>query len=354
MSMHFTAIDFETASHRRDSACQLAAVTVRDGQIVDSAKWMIRPVPLYFSEANIRIHGITPDHVRDAADFGQLWPEIAERLRGDCLVAHNARFDLGVLLACLRAHRCAIPELEFTCTRAIARQVWPGRRRYGLKPLADWLGVRFVHHDALEDSIACARILLAARLARSSDTLEALERSLRLERGRVGSWGLRSPTITRRRQRRVDGSPVKTHRGGQGPLRPMAGADATEDTGPLGRDSAGADDDAAAIDLQRLLIRAEFIRPLAGKRVVFTGQFQFFSRQFAEQLAVRLGGQCQRSVSSRTDLVVVGTRDRRTLASGRTMSVKEQRASELIADGQPIRVVDEQQFIGLVVARAES
>jgi DNA polymerase III subunit epsilon len=33
--MDFTAIDFETANNGRHSACQLAAVKVRGGKIVD-------------------------------------------------------------------------------------------------------------------------------------------------------------------------------------------------------------------------------------------------------------------------------------------------------------------------------
>ncbi|MCG8652330.1 MAG: DNA polymerase III subunit epsilon, partial [Pirellulales bacterium] len=158
----FTAIDFETASRRPDSACQLAAVVVRKGKIGRTASWLIRPHPLRFSQTNIRIHGITADRVRDQPCFGDLWPEISEFIGSDCLVAHNAGFDLGVLLACLRSHDQAIPELEFTCTRAIARRTWVNRHRYGLKPLADWLGIRFQHHDALEDSLACAKLLLAA------------------------------------------------------------------------------------------------------------------------------------------------------------------------------------------------
>ena len=61
----FTAIDFETASHQPDSACQLGAVVVRNGQLVDQFMWMIRPQPLHFSKSNIRIHGITPAQVRE-------------------------------------------------------------------------------------------------------------------------------------------------------------------------------------------------------------------------------------------------------------------------------------------------
>ena len=45
----FTAIDFETANHQPDSACQLGVVVVRNGQVVDQFTWMIRPEPLYFS-----------------------------------------------------------------------------------------------------------------------------------------------------------------------------------------------------------------------------------------------------------------------------------------------------------------
>ena len=37
-------------------------VTVRQGRMVDQAKWMIRPDPLYFSRFNIQIHGITDQY----------------------------------------------------------------------------------------------------------------------------------------------------------------------------------------------------------------------------------------------------------------------------------------------------
>ena len=166
----FTAIDFETASRRSDSACQLGAVRVRGGKIVDSAMWLIRPEPLYFSPMNIQIHGIRPEHVENQPVFGDLWDEIAECFGDDCLVAHNASFDMGVMLACLRKSRGSIPEMHYTCTRAIARSTWPQRQRYGLKPLSQWLGTQFRHHDALEDSIACGKILIAAGIAKKEVT----------------------------------------------------------------------------------------------------------------------------------------------------------------------------------------
>lgn len=313
---NFTAIDFETASRRSDSACQLAAVRVRDGRIVDQACWLIRPEPFYFSQANIRIHGITPDDVRGEPQFGELWPEISERFGEDCLVAHNASFDIGVLLACLRAHQRAIPELQFTCTRAIARKTWPHRRRYGLKPLAEWLGIRFKHHDALEDSVACAKVLLAAGIDREAESLEDLERRLRLARGTAGDWGHRSPSARSRRRRPTA-------------AKAMRNAVVAEST-PLVEPE---------FDLQRAMVRAEFIRPLTGKSVVVSGRFRLLNREQAEALAGSLGGTCREQVDETIDLLVAG---------GQVADHERQQADLLKQQGHQIEVIDEQGFLNMV------
>jgi DNA polymerase-3 subunit epsilon len=312
----FTAIDFETASRRSDSACQLAAVRVREGRIVDQACWLIRPEPFYFSQFNIQIHGITPDDVRDAPNFDDLWPEIRERFGDDCLVAHNASFDIGVLLACLRAHRHEIPELQFTCTRAIARKTWPHRRRYGLKPLAEWLGIRFKHHDALEDSIACAKILLAAGIDRDAESLEDLERRLRLGRGEAGDWGHRSPSAKSRRQK--------------GPTKRRSATTRLAESPPPSE---------PLFDLQRAMIRADFIQALSGKSVVVSGRFRLLSCEEAQTLAGRLGGKCCEKVDQSIDLLVAG---------GSNAEADREIVSRLQQQGHKIEIVDEQGFLDLV------
>lgn len=191
--MDFTAIDFETANAEKHSACQLAVVKVRGGEIVDRQCWMIRPRPFYFSHFNIQVHGIEPAAVEQEPEFGECWSRIAPYLTEErsqrCLIAHNAPFDIGVLTACLRHHALAVPQLEFSCTRLIARQVWPNRPGYGLKPLASWLGIEFRHHDALEDSLACAAVLLAAAKEVGASTIQELETKLSLCRGTAGETG---------------------------------------------------------------------------------------------------------------------------------------------------------------------
>lgn len=334
--MDFTAIDFETATYQSDSACQLAAVRVRGGEIVHHASWLIRPRPFYISPRNIEIHGITPTMVCDEPEFGELWPAIAETIGGDCLIAHNASFDLGVLLACLKTHGHPVPELQYSCTRAIARRTWPSQPRFGLKPLSDWLGVRFKHHDALEDSIACAKIALAAADELRVDTLEQLEAKLKLSRGVAGAWGKKGPSAARTSTR---------------PATPIAAT-----TGGISARNSGSPDSGtmvmpAGVDLQRLMVRAEFIRPLAGQRIVFTGTLTRLAREDAERLTLCCGARCVQSVSRLTNLLVVGQPDARTQRAGRSQSSKEEKARDLIAAGASVAIVSEDEFLRLITER---
>lgn len=320
---NFTAIDFETANHRRDSACQLAAVVVREGQIIREQMWMIRPDPFYFSPGNIRIHGIRPEDVRDEPTFGDLWDEIAEFLGGDCLIAHNAPFDMGVLMGCLQRHSRDIPDLHFSCTRLIAKQTWPDRRRYGLKPLSDWLGVQFKHHDALEDSRACAKVLLAAGIARSAQSIDDLEEKLRIVRGKAGSWGISQAARkggTRRRtskQKTVKGLPKRTLRRSNSrmlplPINPFDERSVIREPRvayPAQSSVAVSPSDPVSdsgIDWQRLAIRAEFIQPMRGKRIVLCGRLRIMSNAQAAELISRGGGVHQGDADDQTNCVVIG------------------------------------------------
>ena len=100
--MNFTAIDFETATSSRNSACSVALVEVKDDKLVDSYYALIRPPALRFNPFNIHIHGIHPEDVADAPDFEGIWPEPAKRLAGRIVVAPHAQFDMRVLMASLR------------------------------------------------------------------------------------------------------------------------------------------------------------------------------------------------------------------------------------------------------------
>ena len=74
-------------------------VVVRGGRPSESIYRLIRPYPNYYSAFTTAIHGLTRSDTENAPSFPDVWGEIAPRIEGLPLVAHNSPFDEG----CLRA-----------------------------------------------------------------------------------------------------------------------------------------------------------------------------------------------------------------------------------------------------------
>lgn len=159
----FVAIDFEIADYRSDSACAVGLVKVVENRIVDQVKWLIRPPrrPPYNWFPMTRVHRITWSMVAEQPSFAGRWPDFATFIAdADCLVAHNARFDRGVLMACCIAAGVPLPETRFACTVALARAAW-NLRPTRLPDCCRFLGIRLNHHDPLSDALACAQVAIA-------------------------------------------------------------------------------------------------------------------------------------------------------------------------------------------------
>ncbi len=328
--MRFVAIDFETANGQSDSACQLAAVVVRDGEIAAEHSWLIRPPRLYFSPRNIAIHGIRPRDVQDAPTMETVWSELQPLIDGEVIIAHNARFDLGVLVSSLTAFDVACPDVEFSCTRALARAAWPGRPRYGLKPLGDWLGVSFQHHDALEDARCCAQIALAVARSCQEADLTAVEKVLRIRRGSYCQGQIKSPrAIGRRRAGENDYSGrTSTDRWGF-PLKHAASK--------------------VGVDPHSVVSAAAGQLPFAGRNFVFLGPLRGLSMEETRSLAETLGAICQVAISADTHYVI---------ACGSSLEdagqlVCNSVASNIVTTPAPsptrgIRLLSERQFLALL------
>src|SRR3954453_17688557 len=86
-----------------------------------------------------RFTGITQAMVDDAPPPAAVLPALAEQLRGRLLVAHNARFDVGVLKQAFERAELEWPDPPVICTVALARRMAPLQRRRGLASLADAL-----------------------------------------------------------------------------------------------------------------------------------------------------------------------------------------------------------------------
>ena len=179
--MNFAAIDFETATARRSSACSVAVVEVADGKIVDTYYQLIRPPKMEFNSFNIQIHGIRPADVRNQPDFSGIWPELKMRLENRIVVAHNAQFDMSVLKGALLEYNLPVPVFNHCCTVSMARRAWPELENHKLDTVGRHLHIDFKHHDALEDAKTCAAIPLLAGQKFKADNFAELVRELGVE-----------------------------------------------------------------------------------------------------------------------------------------------------------------------------
>ena len=172
--MNFAAIDFETATAARDSACSVAVVEVVEGKLCDSYYTLIQPPENKYNPFNVKIHGITREDTRYAPDFAKIWPELKEHLEGKVVVAHNAPFDMGVLGACLMRAGLPVPKFSYCDTVAISRRVWPELENHKLNTVGSFLEIDFKHHNALDDARTCADIPLKAGAELHMGSLSAL------------------------------------------------------------------------------------------------------------------------------------------------------------------------------------
>jgi DNA polymerase III subunit epsilon len=159
--LNFIAMDFETANYQTHSACSLALVMVKNSQIVGEYYSLIKPETEFFWK-NIQIHGIHPEDVEDAPKFPEVWQEIQHYYQENRLiVAHNAGFDTKVLAGCLDYYHLEQPSYLSLCTVRTSRRLFPEMPNHRLNTVCEELAIPLEHHhDALEDSRACAKILL--------------------------------------------------------------------------------------------------------------------------------------------------------------------------------------------------
>lgn len=158
---NFVAIDFETANHHRSSVCSIGLVFVENGQIVDRYYQLIKPNPDFYNDINIQVHGITSKDTENAPTFSTVWKEIAPKLEGKTLVAHNRPFDESCLKAVLAEYGLPEHQNPFLCSLAQARKVFPELPDHKLNTVSAHIGFNLTdHHHALADAEACAYIAL--------------------------------------------------------------------------------------------------------------------------------------------------------------------------------------------------
>jgi DNA polymerase-3 subunit epsilon len=165
--MNFTAIDFETATGKRYSACAIGIITVENGKIIDEYNSLIQPPNNEYSYYNSKIHGITEGDTLNTPFFPDVYPEIRDLLQGKTIVAHNESFDRNVLQKTMEYYDLDYSELDIStpweCTLKLYRS--KGYKPASLDSCCKKQGIKLNHHEALSDARGCAMLYLKSGIS---------------------------------------------------------------------------------------------------------------------------------------------------------------------------------------------
>lgn len=305
--MNFVAIDFETANSKRSSACAMGIVVVKDGQIVERKSWLIRPKELRFDRINVYIHGIEKEDVKNEPEFNELWDSIKPYLENQIIVAHNASFDMSVLRHVLDEYNIPYPSFDYLCTVAVSKATWQEQVNNKLDTLANMLSINFKHHDACDDAVACAKVLLAALKSTKSNSVEELCTNTKIKLGKIYEKGY---------------EPCKQYRHNTN-IKKIK----TTDSKPL-----------KASDKSH---------PFYHKKVIFTGPLRSMTRSEANKKVASLGGISGYGVTKDTNYLIVGIKDYKKLSSDQ-LTTKLRKAYSYINQGISIEIITEEDFLSIL------
>ena len=298
------AIDYETANSMRDSVCAVAAIKydLTNGRELARYCSLVNPQD-EFDLFNIMIHGITPEMVTDSPLFPASMDQVFSMADdGTLFIAHNAAFDISVMRYAASKYQMDLPDIHFSCTFRLAKQLIPGLVSYTLPDVADYCSIAGLQdHMAESDTEVCGRIFL--RLLQDYPSVEDMLVKANLEIGVIENGAYSG---IHRIEHEHNPALKKTH-----VLPQYTKGEAS---------------------------------PFFGKTVVFTGAMQSMTREEAEGVILDIGGSIASGVSKKVDFLVTGYQDPRKL-NGKEKSSKVVAAEKLLAKGHRIEVVPEEDFL---------
>ena len=181
-NMRLAGLDFETANNCAGSICAVGCGILQDGGEGEMLERLVRPHPSmnWIASFCYRVHGIGACDLEDAEEFPSIWPELRDMLlSADCVVIHNAPFDLGHLRAVLSLYGLPPVQFPYVCSLTASRRALPELASHSLNSVAAYFDIRFRHHDALEDALTCAKVMheigLTPRIPRKEFVYPVLE-----------------------------------------------------------------------------------------------------------------------------------------------------------------------------------
>lgn len=307
----YVVIDVETSglSISDDVMIELAALRISDGNIVDSFTSLVYPEKnmqrVVLSDFITNLTGITNDMLNDAPPMADVLPQYLAFIGDAVLVGHNVKFDIDFIRTSALELLNARIFNDYLDTLKISRKALQSLQRHRLDDLIQHYNLTpRTTHRALDDCHFTNELLLLLKndLAAQNATQEERQTT---KTYRYDSSYQRMPE-SYFDYKRVD---IKE-------LKP------------------------ASNDFDKA-------HPAYKKAFSFTGDLPTLSRLDAMQMVVDAGGAIRKGVGVRTHYLVLGQQDLAVVASD-GMSAKERKAKELISQGTPIQIINEDGFLNLM------
>ncbi|SDG99069.1 DNA polymerase-3 subunit alpha [Alteribacillus persepolensis] len=157
----YVVFDVETTglSVVYDTIIELAAVKIKDGEIIDRFESFANPHQK-LSDTIIDLTGITDDMVKDAPEVDDVLRKFHAFTQGTVLVAHNASFDIGFLNEGYKKAGLEKTENPVIDTLELGRFLYPQLKNHRLNTLCKKFDIELVsHHRAIYDAEATGYLL---------------------------------------------------------------------------------------------------------------------------------------------------------------------------------------------------
>lgn len=288
--MDFYALDVETANNNYHSICQIGIVGFANGQPTEEHILWVDPQEPFLA-TNTGIHGISQEQISGHPCFTETHQILTELLLGQHVACHTSFDRIALGQACTK-HELTEISCNWIDTATAIRRGWPqyAHRGYGLENLAKDHGIKFAHHNALEDA-KTAGIIFCMLL---SDT-----------NTKPSDWTFNGHTET-----------SISNRGNWKNYQPRIKKTASSDG------------------------------PLSNHIFTFTGNLTM-PRPEAAKLATDAGAGITTAPTRKTTHVVVGEQDLNIVGED-GKSGKQKKAEELIAKGVNLRIIGETEFIRII------
>lgn len=309
--INFVAIDLETATSDRSSICQIGITEVINGIPQTPKSWLVQPEGNIYDSMNIWIHGITPEDTKNSPSFPEVWKEVLPYLQGKIVVAHNTSFDMYALRDAFDRYKMEYPSFDYFCSLRIARYIIKGCYSYSLDVVLNHLGIEFEHHHKADsDSLGCAQLLLKC-LEKENISFNELEEKYNFHRGTFAPCSFKAHLQN------------KKHYPNNYQYKDII---------------------KYLEDHPELVDEGNYFY---GKSVCFTGKTQYATRKVLLQKVKDIGGIPVDSVTSNTNVLVVGQQDYRVVGAD-GMSTKQKKALKLLEKGCEIEILSETEFINRI------